>query len=174
MFKNLQNTIKELNADVNNVANCEKAKKLRKKLISFGLPMAIVGFVGLFVCVILFATAGFDAVTETAFSAFDGVIENAFSARILVPFFMAVPCAVLGSIGAKLASLGFKIVVTGYTTNLIKETVGNNCPKCGEAVEMEMKFCPKCGEGLKKECANCKHINNHKNDFCEKCGNKLD
>ena len=30
MFKNLQESIKALNADVKTVANCEKAKKLRK------------------------------------------------------------------------------------------------------------------------------------------------
>ena len=34
MFNNLQETIKALNADVKNVANCEKAKRLRKKLSS--------------------------------------------------------------------------------------------------------------------------------------------
>ena len=81
MFKNLQETIHALNADVKNVANCEKAKRLRKKLLSIGLPLAIGGFVGVFVCFILFATAGFDAFGP-----------NGFTARIIVPFVLFLPC----------------------------------------------------------------------------------
>ena len=163
MFKNLQETIKALNADVNNVANCEKAKKLRTKLLAIGLPMAIGGFLGAFICFALFATAGFDD--------FD---SNGFSARIMVPFLLFLPCGVIGGIGSMIASLGFQIVITGYTTDLINETVGNNCPNCSETISLETYFCPKCGTKVKKECSECKHINNYKSDYCEKCGTKLD
>ena len=45
MFNKLGNIIKELNANVDNASNSEKAKKLRKKLISIGLPMAIIGII---------------------------------------------------------------------------------------------------------------------------------
>ena len=163
MFKNLQETIKALNADIKNVANCEKAKKLRKKLLTIGLPLAICGFLGVFICFALFATAGFDA--------FGG---NRFTARIMVPFLLFIPCGIVGSIGSVLTSLGLKIVVTGYATNLINETVGNNCPKCGETINSEMLFCTKCGTKVRKECSKCKHVNNHKSDYCEKCGTRLD
>ena len=162
MFNNLQETIKALNADVKNVANCEKAKRLRKKLLAIGLPLAICGFLGVFICFALFATAGFDAIGS-----------NGFSARIMVPFLLIIPCGVVGGIGSMIASLGFKIVITGYTTNLINETVGNNCPNCGETIGSEMYFCSKCGTKVRKECPNCKYVNNHKNDYCEKCGTKL-
>lgn len=163
MFKNLQETIKSLNADVKNITNCEKAKKLRRTLLAVGLPMAICGFLGAFICFILFATAGFKAFGP-----------NGFTARVLVPFILLTPCGFIGGIGSRIASLGFKIVVTGYTTNLINETVGNNCPKCGETVNSEMHFCPKCGTKVKKKCSKCEHINSHKSEFCEKCGTKLD
>ena len=163
MFKNLQETIKALNADVNNVANCEKAKRLRKKLLLIGLPLAIVGVIGAFTCFVLFATAGLNAFGP-----------NGFTARLLVPFILIIPCVFIAVIGSSLSSLGFKIVITGYTTNLVNETVGNNCPNCGEAVVPESNFCAKCGTKVRKECASCKHINNHKNEYCEKCGNKLD
>ena len=163
MLKNLQETIKALNADVKNVANCEKAKKLRKKLLAIGLPLAIGGFLGVLICFALFATAGFDAFGE-----------NGFSTRIMVPFLLFIPCGVIGAIGSRIASLGFKIVITGYTTNLIDEVVGNNCPNCGETIGSEMYFCTKCGVKIKKECSNCKHINSYKNNYCEKCGTKLD
>lgn len=163
MFKNLQETINALNADVKNIANCEKAKKLRKKLLAIGLPVAIGGFLGLFICFALFITAGMNAFGP-----------NGFTARVMVPFLLFIPCGVVGAIGASIASLGFKIVVTGYTTNLINETVGNNCPNCGETISSEMLFCSKCGTKVRKDCSNCKHINNHKSDYCEKCGTKLD
>ena len=132
MFKKLQETINSLNADVKNVTNCEKAKKLRKKLLAIGLPLAIGGFLGVFICFVLFATAGFDAMGP-----------NGFSARIMVPFLLLIPCGIVGGIGSTIASLGFKIVITGYTTNLINETVGNNCPNCGETIGSEMYFCSK-------------------------------
>ena len=163
MFKNLHETIKALNADVKNVANCEKAKKLKKRLLLIGLPLAIIGYVGVFVCFVLFATAGFSAFGP-----------NGFTARILVPFILFIPCGVVGAIGSMIASLGFKIVITGYTSNLIDETVGNNCPSCGETIDMDMNFCTKCGARVRKECANCKHVNHHKSVYCEKCGNELD
>lgn len=162
MFKNLQKTITELNSNVNDVANCEKAKKLRKKLISIGLPIAIIGFLGVFTCFVLFATAGMS-----------GFAENGFSARLIVPFVLFMPCGIMGGIGAVVSSLGFKIVITGYATNLVDETVGNKCPSCGEKVE-DALFCGKCGAKIKKQCNSCKHINKIENEFCEICGNKLD
>jgi len=163
MFKNLHETIKALNADVSNVANSEKAKRLRKTLITIGLPMAIVGFLGVFICFILFATAGMSAFGQ-----------NGFTARIIVPFVLFLPCAAIGGIGANIASLGFKIVVTGYTTNLINETVGNTCTECGATITNETNYCPKCGKAAQKECTSCGHKNSNKHDYCEKCGNKLD
>ena len=163
MFKNLEDTIKSLNADVKNVANCEKAKKLRKKLLAIGLPLAIIGFVGAFICFVLFVTAGFNDVEPSG-----------FAVSTIVPFILIIPCTLVGALGTVIASLGFKIIVTGYTTNLINETVGNNCPNCGESINQEMHFCSKCGTKLRKECSNCKHINNYKSEYCEKCGTKLD
>ena len=163
MFKSLQETIHALNADVKNVANCEKAKRLRKKLLSIGLPLAIGGFVGVFVCFILFVTAGFDAVGP-----------NGFTARIIIPFVLFLPCGAIGGIGSMITSLAMKIIIVGYTTGLVDEVVGNKCTNCGENVKAEMNYCVKCGKKIRKECSNCKHVNNYNSEYCEKCGNKLD
>ena len=162
MFKNLQETIKALNADVKDVANCEKAKNLRKKLIKIGLPLSIIGWLGVFVCFVLFATAG-----NAAFG------PNGFSARLIVPMVLFLPLFIMGGIGSTIAGHGFNIVVTGYATNLIDEVVGNNCPNCGESINSEMCFCTKCGTAVRKECPNCKHVNDVKNEYCAKCGTKL-
>lgn len=163
MFRHLRETIKRLNVDVNNVVNCEKAKRLRRTLLFVGLPLAVVGFLGVFICFVLLVTAGFDA--------FD---ENGFSNRLLIPFILILPFAALGSIGTMLASFGFKIVVTGYTSDLIDETVGNRCVNCGSSFTSDMAYCPKCGKKLRKDCVFCGYVNNYKNAYCEKCGNKLE
>jgi len=160
MFTSLRETIKGLNADVNNVANSEKAKKLRRRLLWIGLPLAIIGIAGALTCFILFVTAM--------------GIPNPGAGRVMIPFFMIIPTSLVAALGWTIASLGFKIVITGYTANLVKETVGHNCPNCGGSVDLETLFCPKCGTKVKKECSNCKHINSYRNDYCEKCGTKLD
>ena len=162
MFTRLRDEIKNLNADLNNVANCEKAKRLRKKLLTIGLTMAIIGGIGLFTCFVLFVTAGRESFTQ-----------NGFSARVLVPYILFMPFALLSAIGTNIAHLGFSIVITGYTTNLVNETIGNNCPKCGDAIDADEIYCNKCGEKVKKVCADCQTINSVKDEFCRKCGNKL-
>lgn len=162
MFKGLRDTIKALNADVSNVANCEKAKKLRKTLLKIGIPMAVLGFGGVFTCFILFTVLSFK---NTANMSMD--------TTFLIPFFLIIPCAIVGGLGATLTSLGLKIVITGYATNLIDEVVGNNCPKCGNPINPDMPFCKKCGHKLVKTCPECNHENDHESDFCEKCGAKL-
>lgn len=162
LFSGLEEEIKALNSNVKNVANSEKAKKLRKKLLSIGLSMAIIGWIGVFVCFILFATAGMAAFGD-----------NGFTARLLVPFILFIPFGAIGSIGSNIASYGFKIIITGYTTDLIDETVGNNCPKCGDKINEDEMFCSKCGFQLRKECHDCKTINSYKDKFCKKCGKEL-
>ena len=164
MFNGLAEEIKILNSDAKNVTNCEKAKKLRKKLLSIGLPMAIIGIAGAFACFVLFGLAGFSSIGK------DG---GPNMVNLLVPFFLIVPCAAVGGIGGQLVKLGLGIVIAGYATNLVDETVGNNCPKCGDRIDKEEMFCSKCGYEVKKECPNCKTINTYKDKFCKKCGKEL-
>jgi len=165
MFKKLRDTIIALNSDVNNVANCEKAKKLRKKLMTIGLILTIIGGLGVIGCFAGFAISGMNFGTGSSMG---------FPTGVIVCFVLFLPFGVILSIGCALLSLAVRIVITGYTTNLIDETIGNNCPKCGADIAVGASFCAKCGAKIIKECPNCKHVNSHKSAFCEKCGTKLD
>ena len=162
MFQKWNEEIKRLNADVKTVANCERAKKLRKKLLCIGLPLAIVGFVGTFVCFVLFATAGTDAFGR-----------NGFSARLIVPFVLFFPSFVIGSIGLLIARTGFQIVVTGYAAELIDEAVGNQCTACGAAIDAENNFCQKCGAKRLKICSACNTANGIEANYCKNCGGRI-
>ncbi len=162
MFKGLHEEIKKLNNSVKNVSNCQKAKALRKKLLCIGLPMAILGGIGVITCFILFATAG-----NAAFG------ENGFTPRLLIPFFLFIPCGIVAGLGLSIARLGFQILITGYTTHLVDEVVGNHCPNCKDMVEEDEIFCSACGTRLKIECSNCKTINTLNNKYCKNCGKAL-
>lgn len=168
MFKGLTEEIKRLNNGVKNVTNCERAKKLKIKLISIGLPMAILGFIGVLLCIIFLIIN----VTGT-FNSFASSSSISLNAGMFIPIFLVIPCSIVGGIGAYIAKLGFGILITGYATNLIDETVGNNCPNCGDIIDDDEEFCSKCGTRLKISCPNCKTINTTKDKFCKKCGKEL-
>ena len=163
MFTNLRQSILQLNADVHNVANSEKAKKLRKKLLSIGLPLTIGGFGGALLCFILFTVFSIRAV-ETM---------SGFNAGVLVPFFLIIPCALVGSIGAMLLSLAMQITVTAYVSQTVDTTLKNTCPHCQTVMDANAKFCGKCGKPFVKICSSCQAENDNANEYCSQCGQKL-
>lgn len=164
MFNGLRAEIIRLNSDVKNIANSEKAKKLRKKLMAIGLPMMIGGFVGVFACFVAFVLGGYNAVESANFG---------FPTGVLVPFFLIMPFAIVGGIGTVLFRLALTIIITGYATGLAEEVVGNTCQKCGKALGKDELYCSKCGAPATKQCTACGNQNDLKNVYCFKCGKKL-
>lgn len=162
MFNGLRNEIFELNKDVNNVANSEKAKKLRKKLLIIGITMSVLGFGGVMTCFILFAVNGMNS------KDFGGP-----GLGIILPWALIMPCALLGAIGTRITALGLSIVITGYTSSLINQTVTNKCPNCGDPIAINEFFCTKCGTKLKNKCTKCGHINELNDKYCAQCGEEL-
>ena len=164
MFQGLRNEIIRLNSDVKNVANSEKAKKLRKKLMSIGLPLMVGGLIGVFACFIAFTLGGYNSISSENFGIPVGV---------LIPFFLIIPFAIAAGIGGILFKLALSIIITEYTANLVEETVGNVCPKCKKPIDANENFCSKCGTQLTKKCPSCGNVSDLKHSYCPKCGNKL-
>lgn len=155
MFDDLKKTISELNSNVNDVANCEKAKALRKKLLKIGAIMAVVGFGGPFLLLLL-----------------ENIGVHMFR---LLPVYITVPVFFfVGGIGVRIITLGLKIVITGYASGYLDKKLTIKCPYCDDPIKDGEIYCSKCGNRVKKECPSCKHINPMENDYCEKCGAKLD
>ena len=169
MFKGLREQIHILNADVHNVASCEKAKKLRKKLLGISIPLMSIGFVGVFGCFIAFVLGGINMVESTA----EGFSGFGFPTGVLVPFFLIIPFALMSGIGTVLCRIALGIIITDYTTKLIDDAVVAKCPSCGESIKEDAIFCANCGTQLCKRCPKCNHVNAPKSQFCTKCGEKI-
>ena len=150
--------------------NC--GKRMPPPIITFFLETTRKHIAILFIILFIkhLNTSSFIAFTLAGFM---GAMDGSRIVAILVPFFLIIPLFALGSVGSTLVSLALKIVITGYTSNLVEETVWERCPKCGDRITKEELFCNKCGNQLRKKCPKCDFINEPSNNYCVKCGEKL-
>ncbi len=165
MFNGLRDQVMALNNDVNNVANSEKAKALRSKLLKIGVPLLVLGVLGVLGCFTAFTISSINSVNSGA--------TAGFPVGVIVPFLLFLPSGMLMAVGGTITSLGVKIVITGYTSKLISDEAGNNCPNCSDPIGEGETFCTKCGTKLFNKCVKCETMNSEKDKFCKKCGNDI-
>lgn len=150
-------TIKKLNADVSDLANQEKAKKLRKRLLTVGIMLAVLGFGGAFACFCLFAI-----------SSMNFQMENSLILSLLI-----IPCFFIGIVGAFCIYAGLAIVLTGASSKLIDKSLASHCPNCNKLIEEDALFCSNCGKSFKRKCFTCGTINEPDSSYCKTCGTRL-
>lgn len=163
MFSNLKSTILELNANVSDFANQEKAKKLRKKLLMWGGICIAIGVIGVVACFVAFALLGFNSVRNHSFESV-GII--------FVPFFLFILFGLVLAVGGTLLKLGLSILIVGEATKFVDKSLNKRC-ECGNMLTEKDKFCPKCGRAVVKVCQKCKTENERDAEFCSNCGAKL-
>lgn len=153
----IMDTIKELNANIADIGTCEKAKKLRKKLLIAGGVLLGIGF-------LLFAIIAI--VMVASFNSFSNI--EAFMIMFVILGILMVACISVGGVCLK---LGLSILVVGEGTKLIDKTITKRC-ECGETIREDNQFCPKCGKSVRVSCE-CGQINEPGDKFCGKCGKRL-
>lgn len=150
-------TIKKLNADASNLANQEKAKKLRKRLLTAGIILAVLGFGGAVACFALFAAFSMSFQTN----------------YILIPLLLMIPCFIAGGIGVFCIYAGFAIILTGVSTKFIAKSLSSHCPYCNKFIEEDALFCNGCGKSFRRKCPSCQTINEPDSLYCKTCGTRL-
>ena len=170
MFNKFRDEMVRLNANPTE-ENKKRAKKLRIKMKTVGITLAILGWGGAIACFVLFTI--------------NAASLSGFGPKMLIPFLLFMPLAVLGSIGLMMNGVASRLVVNENIVNIMSqahfngETIENNevqiskCPNCGDPISDDEVFCSKCGKQVKQECFDCGHINKLEDLFCAKCGKKL-
>lgn len=159
----LLDTIKQLNANISDVATCEKAKKLRKKLLVGGGIGVAVGIIMVLTGFILFMVAG------------DNMMDT--MAPSMTSFIFPMLLFILGGLATTVSiyfiKAGLAILIGGESSKFIDKTVNDRC-ECGETIKEGDKFCPKCGKPVRKTCKACGKVNEPSAEYCSECGKKLD
>lgn len=157
----LLDTIKELNANISDVATSEKAKKLRKKLLVGGGIGAGVGILMVLAGFILFMTAG-DSMMESM---------SPSMSSFIFPMIIFMLGGIVTTVSIFFIKAGLTILIGGESSKFIDKSVNIRC-ECGESVKEGDKFCPKCGRALRKTCS-CGKVNEPNAEYCSECGKKL-
>ncbi len=155
-----------LAAKAKQTTNSKEAKQIRDKLIRIGIGMTVFGFLGAFICFIVFVVLAFSNVMQHDFN-------SGISFLFLIPFFLLIPFFCVGTIGVLCLKLGLGIVVAKAATDFIDQN--SYCPNCGDVVEADEKYCKKCGKPLlaTKICPSCKTENDMESKYCKNCGHRL-
>ncbi len=163
MFDQLKNEIFNLNSGPRTAAEVERAKKLRKRLLAFGVPLSILGFIGVFACIVYLIAAGWDAFDKSVFW---------LSPRGLLPIVLSIPCVLIGALGVVLVIWALRIIVVDYTDKIMQASV-QHCSYCGKELAGDEDFCTGCGRKIISTCPSCGTPHAPSDRFCKRCGSPL-
>ena len=152
--------IRDLNLKTAQTLDTEKAKRIKKLLIGWGIFGLILG-----ICLVITGMA--------IFMSGDGPSSFGFPPNI----FIGMAVFFLGGLIAGFSSLalqaGIAVIVTGAATKFAD--LSEKCPKCGDVVETDEQYCTKCGEPLNvnSKCRYCGCQNKVSAKHCKQCGRQL-
>ena len=161
IFSKLIERANERMDKVNGAANGETAKRIRKKLLTWGGVGTGVGIAMILAGIIAFSVGGFQSV-ETMTVPVTTIIGPIIF--ILGGFLM--------TFGVAAIRAGLAIVITGVATKTLD--VNKYCPHCGDVIDEDELFCNKCGANLREnKICECGTQNEVDDEYCRKCGKKL-
>jgi RNA polymerase subunit RPABC4/transcription elongation factor Spt4 len=56
---------------------------------------------------------------------------------------------------------------------VLRQPIGQACPQCGNAVQIEFNFCPRCNYKLSPSCPQCERMVGAGDVYCPYCGTSL-